>query len=188
MSLLYLLNHQPQEALKVIEVSNFGANPPELQRQRLQLAAQALSGLERYEEALNMLYNDASPEGELLKLDIIWTTQDWPNVINRAEDILSKRPDLTAPLTPIETEVLLKLALGYSFAGDYTQLRYLKDYYSNLVPDSAYKQIFDYVSNDTAPLDREDTTLISQQITRTEGFLSLFKDKIAAGKLSEAIK
>ncbi len=188
LSLLYLLNHQPQEALKVIEVSNFGGNPPELQRQRLQLAAQALSGLQRHEEALNILYNDASPDGELLKLDIVWAMQDWPNVTNRAEDILSKRPDLTAPLTPTETEVLLKLALGYSFAGDYTQLRYLKDYYSSLVPDSAYKQIFEYVSNDTAPLDREDTTLISQQITRTEGFLSLFKDKIAAGKLSETIK
>lgn len=188
LSLLYILNKQPEEALRVLEITNFGGNAPELQRQRMQLAAQALSGQSRYEEALNMITGDTSADGSLLKLDILWAAQDWPNVVNTAEDILAKRADLTAPLTAQETEVLMKLALGYSFEGDYTQLRYLRDYYASLLPDSAYKQIFDYLSNDTAPLDREDTTMLSEQISRTEGFLTTFKDKIAAGKLSEAIK
>ncbi len=188
LALLYILNHQPEEALKILESSNFGGNAPELQLQRMQLSAQALNALTRYEEALNMLYNDSSSDGALLKLDILWAAQDWPNVVNTAEDILAKRADLTAPLTATETEVLMKLALGYSLEGDYTQLRYLKDYYSGLLSDSAYKQIFDYITNDTAPLDREDTSLLSEQINRTEGFLNIFKEKIAAGKLSEAIK
>ena len=188
LALIYLLNHQQEEALRVIEVTNFGGNPPELQRERQELAAQALSSLGRYEEALNMLYNDPSTPGQLLKLDVLWAAKDWPNVINTAEEILAKRTDLTAVLTPTETEVLLKLALGYSFAGDYTQLRYLRDYYSNLLPNTAYKQIFDFVTNDTTPLDNDDTSMLTDQIKHTEGFLGLFKDKIAAGKLSETIK
>ena len=188
LALLYLLNHQPKEALRVLEISNFGESTVELKRQRLELSAQALNELGRHEDALNVLYNDNTAQGDLLKLDILWSAQDWPNMVNRAEDILSRRPDLTAKLTPTETEVLLKLALGYSFEGDYNQLRYLRDYYSTLLSDNAYKQIFDFITNDTAPLDKEDTTMLTQQISRTEGFLGTFKAKIAAGKLSEAIK
>lgn len=188
LALLYLFNHQPQDALKVLETTNFGNNPPELQRQRQQLLAQALSAVGRHTDALNMIYNDTSAAGQLLKLDILWAASDWPNVVGSAEDILSKRPDLTAPLTTAETEVLLKLALAYSFQGDYNQLRYLKDYYAALVPDSGYKQIFDFITNDTTPLDREDSAMLSDQISRTEGFMNTFKEKIASGKLSEAVK
>jgi hypothetical protein len=187
LALLYLFNHQPQEAITVLGITSFGANPPELQRQRLQLSAQALSALGRHADALNIIYNDTSDAGTLLKLDILWAAQDWPNVVNIAESILAKRVDLTATLTPGETEVLLKLALGYSFQSDYTQLRYLRDYYSALVPESGYKKIFEFITNDTNPLDREDSAMLTEQISRTEGFMSLFKEKIAGGKLSEAL-
>ncbi len=188
LALLYLFNHQPKEALKVLEVTNYGSNPVELQRQRLQLTAQALSAVGRHTDALNLIYNDTSDAGQLLKMDILWAAQDWPNVVTTGEDILSKRADLTKELTPTETEILLKLALGYSFQGDYNQLRYLKDYYAALVPESGYKKIFEFITNDTTPLDKEDSAMLTEQISRTEGFMSLFKAKIAAGKLSEAVQ
>ena len=68
------------------------------------------------------------------------------------------------------------------------QLRYLRDYYGALIPDSGYKQIFDFITNDTNPLDKEDSAMLGEQISRTESFLGLFKEKIAGGKLSEAVK
>jgi tetratricopeptide (TPR) repeat protein len=188
LALLYLFNKQPQEALNILEVTNYGGSPIELQRQRQQLTAEALTTLGKHEEALGVIYNDPTPTGSLLRLDILWAMQDWTNVVNRAEDILNARPNLTDPLSTKETEVLLKLALAYTFESDYTQLRYLRDYYSNLIPDSAYKQIFEFITNDTTPLDPEDFNMIAQQISRTEGFLGTFKAKIAEGKLSEAIK
>ncbi|MES2983775.1 MAG: hypothetical protein V4735_01140 [Pseudomonadota bacterium] len=188
LALLHLFNHRPQEALNVLEVTNYGNNSPELQNQRQQLTAEALTRLGKNEEALGTLFNDTTRPGALLRLDILWSMQDWPNVVNRAEDILNERPDLTQTLSPQETEVLLKLALGYSFQNDNTQLRYLRDYYSGLIPDTAYKQIFDFITNDTTPLDPEDFAMLAAQISRTEGFLDTFKAKIAAGKLSEAIQ
>ena len=84
--------------------------------------------------------------------------------------------------------MLLKLALGYTFEGDTVQLRYLRDYYSGLIPDNSYKQIFDYITNDTTPLDPEDFNMVAKQISHTESFLDQFKKKIAAGNLSETIK
>ena len=188
LALLYLVNHQPSEALKVLEITNFGGNSTDLQRLRLQLTAQSLSAQSRNTDALNMIAGDTTDAGNLLRLDILWAAQDWPNVVTTAEDVLSKRADLTATLSNTETEVLLKLALGYSFQGDYTQLRYLRDYYLNLIPDSAYKSIFEFITNDTNPLDKEDSAMLTEQISHTESFLNTFKTKIANGKLSEAVK
>ncbi|MDX2095805.1 MAG: hypothetical protein SFW64_07715 [Alphaproteobacteria bacterium] len=188
LALLYLLDHHPQEALNVLEVTNYGGNEPPLQAQRRQLTAQALTRLGKHAEALGVITGDNSAVGALLRLDILWALKDWPNVVNHAEDILNARPNLTDPLSATETEVLLKLALGYAFEGDYVQLRYLRDYYSGLIPDSGYKQIFDYITNDTTPLDPEDFALLAEQISRTEGFLDTFRASIAAGKLSEAVK
>jgi hypothetical protein len=188
LALLHLLNHRPKEALSVLEVTNFGGNNAELQVQRLQLTADALMRLEKYEEALGVLFKDTTKVGAMLRLDVLWAMRDWPNVVNRAEDILNARTNLTEPLTTEETEVLLKLALAYSFEGDFTQLRYLRDYYSGLIPDSGYKQVFDFITNDTTPLDTEDSSMLTDQINRTESFLGTFREKIAAGKLSETIQ
>jgi tetratricopeptide (TPR) repeat protein len=187
LALLHLLNQRPQEALSVLEVSNFGGNSPALQLKRQQLTAQTLAKLEKYEEALSVLYTDRSAEGDQLRLEILWEMEDWPNVVNRAEEILSNRTDLTAPLEPRETETLLKLALAYAFESDYVQLRYLRDYYGGLIPDSGYKQIFDFLTNDTTPLDTEDFALVGEQLNRTESFLDAFRSKIAESKLSEVL-
>jgi tetratricopeptide (TPR) repeat protein len=187
LALLYLLNRKPQEALSVLEVTNYGGNMPELQVQRRQLTAEALTKLNKHEEALGVIAGDTTKTGALLRLDILWALQDWPSVVNNAEDILNARPNLTEPLSTTETEVLLKLALAYAFESDLVQLRYLRDYYSGLIPDSGNKQIFDFITNDTTPLDPEDFVLLAQQISRTESFLGTFRTKIAAGKLSEAI-
>lgn len=188
LALLYVLNKQPEYALNTLQVTNFGGNKPELQIQRQQLLAATLNALGKNEEALNALYQDKTPEGAFLRLEILWAMQDWPNVANRAEDILTSRPNLTDPLTPRETETLIKLALAYTFQGDYVQLRYLRDYYSGLIPDSGYKQIFDFITNDTSPLDPDDFKMVTEQISHTESFLDTFKNKIAEGKLSEAVK
>lgn len=188
LALLHLLNKQPKRALEVMEITNYGSMPEELRQQRLQLTAKALDAVGKSEEALGLLFHDQTEQGALLRLDVLWHMQDWPNVINQAEDILAARSNLTDPLNPQETEVLLKLALAYSFEGDYTQLRYLRDYYMGLLPSNRYKEIFDFITNDTTPLDAEDFALLSHQITRTESFLNSFREKIAAGRLSEAIK
>lgn len=188
LALLYLLNKQPNEALGVLEVTNYGDASRDLRRQRIQLTAQALSATGKHEEALSMLFSDDSREADLLRLDVLWAMKDWPNVINQGEDVLSDRADLTSSLTSRETEILMKLALGYTFEGDRIQLRYLRDYYTGLLPEGPYKEIFDFLTNDTAPLDPEDFQLVARQISNTESFLDTFRTQIASGKLSETVK
>lgn len=185
LALLYLLNKEPARALEVLEITNYGMMETNLMRQRMQLTAQALAANGRPQEALSMLSQDASMDGALLRLDILWAMQDWPNVINTAEEILAMRQSLTEKMNDREMQVLLKLALAYTFEEEPNQLSYLRDYYMGLMPESPYKEIFDYITNDTNPLDTEDSKLVAAQISRTESFLDTFRKKIAQGRLSD---
>lgn len=187
LGLLYLLNKQPKRALEVMQITNYGDVPADLRRTRLQIMAQALEQVGRPEEALSLLFNDVSVDGAMLRLDILWGMQDWPNVINQAEDILADREDMTAPLNAREANVLLKLALAYSFERDGTQLKFLRDYYMGMLGNTPYKDTFDYITNDTMPLDTDDFELVAQQISRTESFLGNFRKQIEAGDLSKAV-
>ncbi|OYW14053.1 MAG: hypothetical protein B7X02_00885, partial [Rhodospirillales bacterium 12-54-5] len=111
LAILQLVNRQPQDALNTIETTNFTGSAAELQLQRAEISAQALSQLNRSEEALSIIANDRSESASLLRLDIYWGTKDWANVINQAEDLLGSRPNLTVPLNTKETDILLKLVL-----------------------------------------------------------------------------
>lgn len=188
LALLQILNKNPEKALEAMEISGYGAAPGSLAAERNRLAALALSQVNKPDIALEMLASDMSPRGQELRLEILWNQQDWPNVVNVAEDMLGNRPNIAAPLSPKETDILLKLALAYSFEGDMTQLKYLREYYSPLLKESPYKDIFEYITDDTASLDPEDFAMVAKQISQTESFLKTFRDKIAEGRLSTALE
>jgi hypothetical protein len=186
LALLHIMNDQPKEALSVLERSNYGDANHTLRKLRLQLNAQALADDGRPMDAIGILRDDRSPKGRQLALDILWQMQDWPNVIRYAEDMLALRKNLTAPLTPEESETLIQLALAYSFERDYAQLSYLRDFYLNLIPeDNPYRGTFDYLTNDTSPLDTEDVALLSNQISRTRSFLRDLSEQVSRGNLSK---
>jgi hypothetical protein len=185
LALIYLMNQKPDKALSTLEITHYGEMDDALRHLRLRLSAKAFFDMNRNEEALAVMAADNSSEGEKLRLDILWKMKDWSNIIQQAERMLTKRKDLTAQLTDEETQTLLKLTLAYSFEKDNQQLKYLRDYYSGLMKDSRYKDIFNYLTNYTAPMDAKDFALVAKQITGMEVFMQTFRDKIAKGKLSE---
>lgn len=188
LALLYLMNQQPEKALETLEGTNYGNLKEALRLKRLQLTAQTLAAMDRTTEALEVLTQDQSDEAQMLRLGMVWELRDWPNVINQAENMLAMREDLTKPLSPREQDILMKLALAYNFERDGEQLRYLRDYYLALIPeDSTIRGAFDYLTNDTNPLDAEDVKLLTEQIDRTENFLKGLSAKVSEGKLSEAV-
>ncbi len=188
LSLFYVLNNQPEEALNALEASSYGGFGEDIARLRGQLTAQAFEKLKDYRAALQALSGDKSEAGNRLRMEILWAMEDWPSVINAAEDVLSAREDFTAPLSKPEQEFLLRAALAYSFEKDTTQLKYLRDYYSKLIPpESPNKAVFDYLTNFTAPLSPKDISVVAAQLDGTESFLSTLKTSLAEGNVSNLL-
>ena len=187
-ALIHLLNRQPEQAINILQTTGYGNNLPELSRARNQLTAQALSDLNKPEEALNMLEGDISTQAQELRLGIYWKQKDWSNVIGVAEEILGNRSNITESLTEKEARSLLKLSLAYLFERDNVQLQYLRDYFGPLMKGNALEKSFLYLTDNKGPVDHENFEQVTKDVSDIETFISSYRDKIADEGLSAAIQ
>lgn len=188
LALLYLFNREPRKALDVLELTNFGSNPEDLQRQRSHLAAKAYAGVGEWQRALDVIQNDFSKPAKDIKLDVYWENKDWDNVAVQAEDMLASRKDITAPLTDSETQTLLRLAIAYNFTGDTPQLKYLRDYFTPLLKNNPYQSQLAFLTNVREPLNPDNIGTLARDISQIENFLDTYRKDVQQNGLSAAIQ
>lgn len=187
LALLKLLDRKPAEALEVLEVTGYGANPQSLQQQRSILTARALSELGEHERALKLLDGDDSREAGLLRLAIHWDQRQWKAVIDVAEKLMGQRVDPSLPLDGSEQGILLKLAIAYVFEGRRDQIQYLRDYFMPLLSDDTTRELFSFITDDM-PVDYQNLSRLTAQIGRMESFLERYRGKIRESSLSGALE
>lgn len=188
LALIYLFNHQPKEALRVLETTGYGQNPPELQRTRNHLTALALQQTGSPDAALAVLQDDTSADAQLLRVDIHWDTHAWKPLIATAEAILGTRQDPSKPLSDVETAVLLKLATAYTYERDVPQLQYLKDYFLPLLAGNPQRSTFLFIASGSEPVDHKNLQQVTQEISSIQNYLSNYRNRMAGSALSQAIQ
>ncbi len=184
LALIYLLNREPKKTLDVLELTGYGDNEDALTSKRNHLAAISYAKTGDWQTALNLLKDDYSDEAKYITLDIFWENKDWDKVTDIAEDILTNREDITAPLTTDQTRALLQVAIAYTFKSDAQQLQYLKDYFTPLVTDSNRKQTFEMITSGIDPVSKENIALLSEEMTKLESYLDNYRINLAQRGLS----
>lgn len=169
---IHLLNHKPEEALEVLKTTGYGDLPADLQLGRLRLTAQALAQQGKVARAIEVISSDTSTEGTILRLSIYWDNKDWPNVVTIAEDILGSRNDPSAPLTPAESDTLLKLATAYVFEHDTGQLQYLRDYFTPLMKNNPNRASFQFITSESGNVNYDNLANLDQDIGAIKSFLA----------------
>lgn len=174
---VYLLNHQPQKALDILEQSNYGDNPEDVRLKRDRLAAEALAETGRARAAIDLIENDQSTDAQYLRIHIFWKLKDWPNLIASAETLLKNRSEPTAELSPKEIDCLLKLATAYVFEHDYVQLSYLRDYFGPQMSTTPQKDVFNYLTRHEVTPSPETFDQAMQQMDATKSFLESYSTR-----------
>jgi tetratricopeptide (TPR) repeat protein len=187
LALIYLLNHQSKEALETLKTTGYGNLPADLQLTRIHLTAQALAQQKLVDKAIDVLSNDTSNEGSMLRLNIYWDNKDWPNVVSTAEEILGNRNEPSASLTPLESDVLLKLATAYVYEHDSGQIQYLRDYFTPLLKAGPNKDSFLFITSESGSLDYKNLANLETDISAVKSFLDAYRDKVKKNGLSNAI-
>jgi tetratricopeptide (TPR) repeat protein len=187
LALIYLLNHQPKEALETLKTTGYGDLPPDLQLIRIRLTAQALAQQGNPEKAVEVLSPDNSAEGSLLRLSIYWDNKDWANVITNAEEFLGNRNDPSAALTPTESDVLLKLATAYVYEHDSGQIQYLRDYFTPLLKTGPNKDSFLFITSESGTIDYANLSNLDVDIKEVKSFLDTYREQVKKNGLSKAI-
>lgn len=185
LALVDLMNRQPQAALEGLAISDQTGLPADLEKQRRQLRARALSDLDRTDEAIAALANDNSPEAAQLRSETHWKAQDWQAAAADFETMLP-RPERGAKLDEAAARLCLNWATALVLANDERALASLRRNYFPAIAGTPYQEGFNLL---TSALDRDTPNLpeIVAKIKEVEGFKSFLSDyrkRLQAGALS----
>jgi len=147
---IQLMDGNPEAALNAIERTRVAGLPPELVTSRRLLQARALAGLDRTDQALELISGDRSPEADRLRADIAWDARRWDEAGRRLEAVLGERWREAASLSDIEAHDVLRAALAYALAEDRAALERVEARYGAAMADSRHDQAFALVSDSTA--------------------------------------
>ncbi len=129
LALIQVMNRQPEAALDALNASRTTLLPADLQSRRRVIQSRALGALGRYDDALEILDADRSPDAQAARGEALWRKRDWPGAGKAMEVALGDRFKSAAPLADLEQAELLRAAIAYSLAGDESGLGRLRTRY-----------------------------------------------------------
>jgi hypothetical protein len=147
---VYLMDHKPDEAVKVIRASDITGLPAEEMQARLLLEARAFAALKQWDNALDLIALDESADSRRLRADIYWESGNWAVAGQKTEDLLASRWSEPSALNTEERTEVLRAAVAYSLAADTQGLARLSEHFSAKMKSTPDANLFAVLA---APLD-----------------------------------
>ena len=136
---IYLMDRQPEPALQAIWASRTTILPAPLNAERRALEARALMDLGRFDHALEVLGDDASPEAREVRAEVFWKQRNWAPAAAIYEGLLGDRFRNPAALSAGEEARLIRAGVGYSLTDDSAALARLSRNYQPFVAGARAK-------------------------------------------------
>ena len=146
---VYLMDRQPEAALQAIWSSRTTLLPSALNAERRALEARALMDLGRFDHALEVLGDDASPAALEVRAEVLWKQENWAGAGALYERLLGDRHlDAATPLSAADETRLIRAGVGYSLGKDDAGLSRLAQRYAPFVekarsPDALRIALYD---------------------------------------------
>jgi tetratricopeptide (TPR) repeat protein len=132
LALIQLMDKQPEQALDALNSSRTTLLPRALADRRRVLQARALEAMGRYDDALEFLGKDTTPDGSDLRAEIAWKQHDWAKAGALIEAQLGDRWKSNLPLGGQDQTRLIRCGVAYSLATDDAALARLRERYGKL--------------------------------------------------------
>jgi tetratricopeptide (TPR) repeat protein len=132
LAMIELMNRKPEAALDAINGSRTTLLPRDMAERRRVLQARALASLGRFDDALELLDRDKSPDALDARSEIAWQQKDWPKAGAILEARLGDRWKSAQPLSSEEQSILMRAGIAYSLADDNAGLARLRTHYATL--------------------------------------------------------
>lgn len=179
LALIYLLDKQPSKALAVIRDSKQTRLPDDLVVQRDLIEARAMADTRNFDQALDLISSNLSPEADRLRADIYWDSQRWADAAAKTEAILGDKYTDAAPLTDVDRMDLMRACVGYSLAGDAASLERLRTRFDSKMANSPDAKSFAMVTHAPDVSSEDYKTYVKRlaSVDTLDAFLSDFKSK-----------
>ena len=188
LALIRLLDNDPADAVKALDIDVGKDVPPELQRQRQQLRARALAQLGRNDEALAILANDTSRDADRLRADIYWRARNWTEAA-KVFARLVPTPAADGTLDKQSSQMVLNWASALTLAGDQAGLAKLRETYGKAMAAGPLAEAFQVVAGEAPSLgagDGDPRAIASRvaEVGELQSFMASYKERLAKDKLS----
>jgi tetratricopeptide (TPR) repeat protein len=186
LAVVYLLDRNPDAALKSLQATQAANLSPAVQMERRQLEARALGDLDRFPEALNLIASDQSNEARALRADLHWRGKDWVAFARVVSQMVGNRHADPAPLLADERKLVMQLAVAYSLTNDTAALDDVRRKYEAKFRDTPDAQTFTAVSStlSRAAGDPREMAAAIAQVGQYEAFMSRYRERVSKGGLS----
>ena len=188
LALIYLLDRRPREALAALERSAAEVELPlGLDRQRRFLEAHAYLELDRGFESLALIEDDASPEAERLRIDILWELREWGAAAELIERGLPE-PTYNAALDQTTSGDVLSLAVALTLGNQTDRLARVQDAWGAAMARGPHAESFALLSGD---LTAEQVGSVARELAKVkqaQAFMSNYRETFGAlGEADESL-
>jgi len=118
LALVYLMDKQPEKALRAIHSSRQSRLPRDLNRERRLLEARALVELGRTDHALDLIEMDRTRDADFLRADIVWSSKDWPKISRLLVRVIERHLHNPTDLNDVEANLVLRATIASALADD----------------------------------------------------------------------
>lgn len=136
---IYLINREPEKALRALRETRQPRLGEALRRDRRVLEAAALAGLQRYEQAQELLEGVEGEDSARLRADVAWKQKDWSAA---AADLIALLPKPGTPFARDQQALALRATVATSLGGNKAALAKLGIDYSGAMANGPYAEAF----------------------------------------------
>ena len=189
MALISLFKNQPSVALDILDKTESDDLTPTIIAHRRIIRAKALSAVGRPDEALELLKEDYSPKGIMIKSEIYWDNEQWADAADTIKYLIEK-PTPDTPLSQEQLQLVLDWATALKRAGRSTVIVRLRNTFEPYFKDTAYYSAFN-VLTETFENDKIDIKAIDKAINNIaafHNFAKLYSQSLQNNTLSQTIQ
>lgn len=177
LAVIYLAEHKPAEAMRVLNDTRLPDLPTGLARQRRILEARALLDGGRDQLALDLIRDMTGQDVELMRIDAHWKAKRYAQAGQFIEALYGALPP-GVPLSKAARMGILQAGVGYALTNDAAGLARLRAKYSDAMVNSPEWPMFSYI---TGPIEITSNQFrqVASQIAAVDGletFLAAYRE------------
>ena len=150
LALVYLMDKQPEKALRAIHSSRQARLPRDLNRERRLLEARALVELGRTDHALDLIEMDRTRDADFLRADIVWTSKEWPKISRLLVRVIERHLHNPTDLNDIEASLVLRATIASALANDQSSFTELVAKWQQPIAKTKAAEAFALISSKTS--------------------------------------
>ena len=188
-ALISLFQNNPSQALEVLDQTESDQLTPTLIAHRRIIRAKALSGVGKSQEALDLLAEDYSKNGLLMKSEIFWNNGQWGEAADTVKYLIEK-PEPGKPLSNEQIQYVLDWATSLKKAGRETVIVRLRNTFEPFFKETPYYSAFNVLTRtlDENKIDLSNIDQAINDISAFGNFARIYTRSLQNASLSETIK